>query len=338
MVYLFAFSDITPPQGVAPAAHMVPIRARGAGPSAYPDSGDVLQAGAALRLLEIDAPGGAKALAGLLAEVPLYRINMEMALDAALSARHGDAALAAALEGAFAPRTLPGTLPPPPGDATHGQLRHPMLAHLSAGESAAFYAAFAGALAPGGRHAADYGFGQVLHKAPARFLEHFDGYACGGRGRAALGPLLMGARRPPDATPDAAPGDPLECYLDRALRQYHRARAVDRVMVLGVLPGAPEWVRADVRALLAWEEDRRAAARALVEAGGRPAGVDAALWGAITRDGGPGGYVSPALQKLVAQTLGDTAGRGGGAAAPYTGSGAAFAQELAAITGAGHSG
>jgi hypothetical protein len=290
---------------------------------------DVLAAGPDLRLLHLVEAQGTEALATLLEEAPLYRINLEMLLDTALLARAREPHLAALLEDAYAPDALPGTLPHPPG-AGPEHLRHPMLAHMHPGALARFYAGFIARLAESGAEEAGlleaYGFAHVLHKNRTRLLEHWDGYTQGPRGAAALAPLLLTAQRPEDSA-EGLPSDPMDCYLDLTLRQYHRAQTVDRVLSLGLGPKAPAWVLEDVRTLLAWEEQKRAAAQDLARVGAhRKAG--AALTAAIERDS-TGGHVSPVLTRLVAETLGAGVGH-----PPYSGSAGAFVRELAALAGA----
>lgn len=336
--HYFCLSAALPPEGTAPVTkHFAPIRAEPGACNCGPE--ELFETGPGLRLLDLSQEGEGKDLAALLEAAPLYRINTEMLLDEALAARRSDAALAAALEAAYAPQTLPRTLPAPTLDApsripdAQGQLRHPLLSHMSGWDMARFYVSVLEKLSPLRDLARAYGFPEILHKNRARFLKYFDGYILGPTGAAHLPALLASAQRlgeaelAPAASCDIA-DEALDCYLERALHQYHRARAIDRVMGLGLEGETPEWVRADVRTLLQWEEEKQTCARALLKVGALK-GKNDALSQAIARDG-QGGHVAPALARLVSETL--SSGAAGGA--PYSGAAGALAKELSTLTGA----
>lgn len=234
------------------------------------------------KLLDLREPENAYQLAQLIEEVPLYGINLELALDEALFERHKNVRIENALNQAFGNQPLPNTLRA--GDRNEedvsGGLRHPMLSHLDKIELCELYIRFVRIL---NRELFNYGFERnILGKHIERFLDRFDGYIAPEGGKVKAGILLAFGMRL-----DHEPGKSAEVHAEAGRKaagkmrieephelvwawleadhyQMRRCRDLDRVMKLQGLPRTPNWVRTDVFVCYEKEAMKKVFAQALV--------------------------------------------------------------------------
>ena len=283
-------------------------------------------------LLDTTNPQAESALAALITEVSLYRYNMELALDEALAERHGSRAVLAALEKAFAGQALPNTLRGAAGNADElgGSLRHPMLEHLTAEQLAQIYLGFLRAQGP----ETPFSFERaILGKHPERFAAHFDGFLdqAGGKIKAEI-LIAFGMRI------DHEKGGAVDSYLDNGQRkarrmnvqeprellwvwleadhyQMRRCAEIHALKLLPGLPRLPNWVRADIFAVLEKESMKQSFAGLLRRAGDTLLAGMPLIRRAVTANAD--GQVDELLQQLLAQTL--------NISAPYSGAAGKFA-------------
>ncbi|HEY8191110.1 MAG TPA: hypothetical protein VIG74_01700 [Alphaproteobacteria bacterium] len=219
-------------------------------------------------LLDMDKSRAPQQLSALLDNIPLYRINMELALDRALAERHKNALVQAALEKAFGGKALPTTMHAAADEreTMAGGLRHPMLGHAETGELCRFYISFLQAI---GVNQNDYSFEKdILGRHPVQFLAVFGGYIINGAGAVRADTLLgFGSRM------DHDPGRPLEACIEEGTRraksmrpgqpqeviwawleadhyQMRRCADIHRLLSLTTLSRRPNWLRNDVFAIL----------------------------------------------------------------------------------------
>jgi len=276
-------------------------------------------------------------LAGLLKDAPLYQMNMELALDSALAERHKNASIRKALERAFAGQPLPNTLSVddiPDGDVA-GNLRHPMLGHISAVELCTLYLDFINALGPDNPH---FSFAEnILGAHEKRFAHFFDGFISGGGGRVRSDILLgFGQRSDHDS------GRPMEDYITGGQRealkmrieepqellwawneadycQMRRCRDIDRVRNLKGLPRQPNWLRNDVFTILEKEAMKQTFAQTLGRADAKLGVLKTAPLIRKAVEANISDQVDENLRQMIAEVLNNSA---------YTGSAGKF-QELA---------
>jgi hypothetical protein len=200
----------------------------------------------------------------LLKDTPLYHINMQLALDHALSQRHHNSKIEYALEKAFAPDPLPNVLSSDEefSEDFAGSLRHPMLEHIDTATLCQYYVEMLKNLP---RDYGDYSFEKnILGKHPARFSEMFDGYVSedGGKVRAEI-LIAFGARPAQDMNSSLDMHrerghtkalkyrsddvrELLWIWLEANEHQRRRAHIAHRLLRIGGLPRLPQWVKADI--------------------------------------------------------------------------------------------
>lgn len=224
----------------------------------YPEDAFILSSKP--RILDLDTDDSTHDLAVLLEKVPLYRLNMELALDDALTEQPRNAVLDKALKTAFAERE-----PPELPGAEEGNLRHPALGDMSDQQLAATYAKFIRIIGP---ERSAFGFERaILGHQKARFTEHFDGYLHNGRGRIKASLLLgFGARRDHESVRasenPAQHGERLArkmkisdikellwAWLEADDFQMRRTRDLHRLLSIPDLPRLPHWARTDLALL-----------------------------------------------------------------------------------------
>lgn len=279
------------------------------------------------KLLDLNDQKGAYQLASLIDEVPLYQINLELLVDAILTARHDNQMVAQAVATAFGGTPIPNTLEQTPEDNTTdilpndliGSLRHPMLGHLDKATLTKIYIGFMQAL-PHGHD--DFSFERhVLGRHAGPFKERYDGYvfATGGKVRAAI---LLGF----STRSDYDPRKPLESYVDSGLKkaaamqitemhemiwawleadhyQMRRCHDLDRVLTLKGLPRMPNWIKTDVFNCLEKEAIKQVLAERIVAHDRNLSLLQNTphIKKAIEANGT--GNVDEFLQQLLAQTL-----------------------------------
>lgn len=312
---------------------LVPVR------TTIPDCGghhdDAIVLSSQPKILDLNELRGVHQLAGLLDEVPLYQINMELLLDRILEARHHNNLVAKALEQAFEGQPLPNTLKTGDGtmrDALDGSLLHPMIGHLDKVTLAKIYINFMHALPHGhdefsfeknvigaqigpfntafsgvvsgenGKIRADLliGFGQRVDFDYRRYAEN---YVESGRAQATL--MRIHEKH-----------ELLWAWLEADNFQMRRCFDIDRMLTLKGLPRTPNWTRSDIFRCLEKEAMKQVFATRLIAEDPRLALLP--RQNAIRKniESSAQGQIDEGLHQLLGQTL--TSGT------PYSGSAARF--------------
>ena len=287
--------------------------------------------------IKLDGDDGLQKLTRLLEDVPLYKINMELALDHALTERHTNATVRTALEKSFSGRALPTTLTPSQqetGDENAGNLHHPMLGHIETLVLCRTYIDFLKALGPDNSL---YNFEtDIIGRHPESFLEYYDGYTLGNIGAIRADTLLGFSARI-----DHDPGKQLESYIEggtkRAIKmkpeepqeriwawlesdnyQMRRCMDIHRLLMMPAIKRRPNWVRTDIFILLEREAMKQAFADMIIGSDRTKKLLDQAPLIKKAVQANADGQVDERLQALLSQVL--NAGTG------YAGAAAKFAQ------------
>ncbi len=316
-----------------PFASLVPVAAAPPENFAHPE--DIFTLASNPKILDLRGGESAYQLAQMLDEVPLYSINLELIMDVALTERHANKRVMAAVTNAFGRQPLPNTLKPESTNEDHavtGGLRHPMLGHINKLELSKLYISFLSSLERGQDI---FGFERnIIGKHPERFLERFDGYATAVDAKIKAQILIaFGMRR------DHNPSVPMELHVQngdkRARRmaidephelvwawleaegyQSRRCEDIDMVMRLKGLPKTPNWVRTDMFSCLEREAMKQFFAQTLRVKDPEYKILAAAPTLRTAVKINAEGQVDPLLQKLLGQALSP--------GATYTGAAAEF--------------
>ncbi len=172
---------------------LAPVYTQPPGSSRSPD--DIFLIEDISGILDFGSDRAPNLLAELLKETPLYRYNLELAMDDALDAAARKPVLQKALGMAFFGKKMPEALiRAHANSAIGGSLVHPALGHFSDDELAEIYVSFietAGADVPSA-----YGFEDgVLRRHAGGFLKKFNGFLAAEAGAASVFFLLSGGRR-----------------------------------------------------------------------------------------------------------------------------------------------
>lgn len=246
------------------------------------DSENILVCGEDFKILDFNAPFAAEHFAPLLRDVQIYRLSLELLLDEALIASKENESLFNRLVDSFGARGLPAMTGQSemPVDATTGDLRHPLLGHLSDLDLARVFVKFL-TIENSDVRQRPYGINEVIALNRKPFYAHFEGYALNGAKYVRLDKLLRTAQRP-----DYDPAVPHEKYMQRGqeaaesladrsadgllkawlksdLFQCHRCEAIDQVLSHNFK--LPPWVRADVFSVLEHEAMKQSFARRFFE-------------------------------------------------------------------------
>jgi hypothetical protein len=272
-------------------------------------------------LLDMDGENAQQQLSGLLENIPLYRINMELALDRALTERHKNIPVRAALDKAFGGKNLPTTMQAAADeyDSVSGGLRHPMLGHAETSELCRLYTSFLRALGP---QQDDYDFGQdILGRHASQFLSIYGGFIINGKGGVRADTLLgFGSRvdhnpgRPLEACIEDGtrrakkmhPGQPQEviwAWLEADHYQMRRSADIHRLLSLPELSRRPNWLRADIFAILEREAMKQVFAAHIVKT---PQAMDLLNTAPLVKEtvgNNAGGKIDESLQTLLSQVL-----------------------------------
>jgi hypothetical protein len=286
-------------------------------------------------ILDLIELRGLHQLAGLLDEIPLYQINMELLLDTILTARHHNNLVAKALEQAFEGQALPNTLKKGDGtlrDSLDGSLMHPMLGHLDKATLAKIYVNFMRALTHGHEEFSFEKYVIGTHIDP--FSELFSGVVCGETGHVRAD-ILIGFSQRVDFDSRRHPENYVEngrsqatlmriqekhellwAWLEADHYQMRRCFDIDRMLTLKGLPRIPNWTRSDIFRCLEKEAMKQVFAARLIAEDPRLSLLP--TQNAIRKniESCAQGQIDEGLQQLLGQTL--TSGT------PYSGSAARF--------------
>lgn len=231
-----------------------------------------------IHILRLDDPMAGDHLGLLMQDVPLYRFNMQLLLDEALTVRARNKAVQAALHYAFGTMPLPETAVQQNGDS----LRHPILESMDTATLSRLYIDFLMTLR---RHKEDFSFQRnILGAQTDSFLSQFDGVFEENKGQIRSDILLaFGVRtdhnphKPFDSYVPSGqanarsknmnePHELLWAWLECDQYQARRARDLHRVMGLSSLPRLPNWVRMDIYGLMEREAMKNVFAERIVKA------------------------------------------------------------------------
>ncbi len=232
-----------------------------------------------MRILDFDSPSASCDMKDLLEAAPLYRINMELTLDAALEERHRNGEIESALETAFAGTPLPAAMASEKAvsddEAGTGSLRHPVLGYMETEALCQIYVRFLGGIDSG---RTNYGFEKsIIGRHENIFLRSFDGFMHGGSGVIAIRRMVTDGRRTDhEKIPEAAPPEDfvrqgakkalaanisdlremLWAWLEADQYQMRRCRDILRAKKLGIAP-RPRWARDDILLMLEKESQKQ---------------------------------------------------------------------------------
>lgn len=291
-------------------------------------------------LLDTGDAYAAEKLAHLIENVPLYQLNLEMALDDALTERHKNRVVREALEQAFDGGALPNTLTVTTEESDPARpaasLRHPVLGHMESDQLAVSYLRFINAL---GRDGGDYNFGmRIIGRQIEPFLRHFDGYFCGDYGEIRVSLLIgFGIRQDHDPahtlTSQIEAGkmraqsmgitderELLWAWLEADHYQLRRCQDLDRVLRIQGLGRHPNWVKSDILGILERESMKQYFAERIVKSDTALKLLDKAplLKKAILSDSN--NEVDETLQQILSQTV--------NANSAYSGAAGAYAEKI----------
>ncbi len=270
------------------------------------------------KLYDVSHQDAVQSLAKLVANVPLYGINLELALDRLLAVRGANPKVEDALRKAYGTETFPSSLHETRPTSTSPTLRHPILGEMPKARLCEIYIAFLNAVTAGPGQ--DFGFeSDILGKHPDRFLENFEGFVTpqGSKIKASI-LLVFGTRIDHDPARAlesyVASGqkkasrmritDPMEmvwAWLEADGNQMRHCRDLDRTLKLEGLPRRPNWIRYDVFSLLEKEAIKQYMAEHYARSGKDMLAKTPSLKKAITANAE--GRVDETLQQLLSQTL-----------------------------------
>lgn len=282
-------------------------------------------------ILDMDNPHAPQQLAALLENIPLYRLNMELTLDRALTERHKNTPVRAALEKSFGGKTLPTTMNAAADESElmTGGLRHPMLGHADTSELCRLYTGFLLAI---GTQRDSYDFAKdILGRHATQFLAVYGGFAVNGAGAVRADTLLGFGMRA-----DHDPGRPLETCIEEGTRRaksmnpgqpqevvwawleadhYQMRRCIDihRLLSLPNLSRRPNWLRNDVFAILEREAMKQVFSAHIIKVPQAMEILAAAPSVKKAVQDNAAEKVDERLQTLLAQVLNSNAGYAGAA-------------------------
>lgn len=293
----------------------------------------------ALALIDLDTAEGRTAFAAMLADVPLYRISLELLVDRILLAAQSDPARMRGVRRAFSPDE-----PPEPAIdsmaekyAFTGVLHFPVIASRNDVQLLELYLRLFGPATPEHEDIAAHLFA-FLGGYPDQIMQRCDGFLWRGAGWARLDRILYGAERTdhdPEVTFESyvtrgrtaaesllidAPEALLAAWIQAERVQSALCRDIDAVLRLPDVRRLPRWVRADVFRILEREAMKQVFAEALTAR-------HLSDWPALRRvttlaepiAANAKGEAAPLIQQLLNQTL--------SAEASYSGAAGAFAAQ-----------
>lgn len=237
-------------------------------------------------LLNLNKSDAHYQMAGLLENVPLYQINLQMILDEILAERHKNISVMKALFPVFEGGRIPETVDIPKENKGHvtGHLRHPALSHFDRSELCRIYISFLNGLS---HNRELYDFEKnIIGKQPEQFLKYMDGFVSGQKGKIKASILIgFGIRldhKPYDSTRPmehyvregktaasemqiSEPQEFLWAWLEAQDFQIRRCREIHRLFTLENYNRVPNWVRSDLLQLIAKEAMKQFFAKKIVQ-------------------------------------------------------------------------
>lgn len=288
------------------------------------------------KILQLDAPEGREALAKLMADVPLYRLSLELLIDRILLAARDDAARSKGVRQAFAPEEPPEAITNAMAErhTFAGTLHFPIIATRSDAQLIDLYLKLFGPATPEHKDSHTH-LAAMLGGYPARLAEHYDGMLWRGEGWVRLDRLIYDGERldhDPEVTFESyvnrgraaaealAVDDPeslLAAWAHAERVQRELCRDIDSVLKLPDIRRLPRWVRSDVFRVLEREAMKQVFAEGLVGSFADWPGLRRERILADPIEANAKGEVAPLIQQLLNQTL--------SADARYSGAGDAFA-------------
>jgi len=303
------------------AASMVAVTTDRPSDSETPPSPYMMAHADGLNILDLTQPYGRIEFARFIAELPLYRLAVELLVDEILVKGQTDAVRAKGVRAAFAPDEPPESVDDPMTKyGFAGALHFPVIATRTDAQLIDTYLRLFGPACPEHPDIATH-LAAMLGGYPARFAEKFDGIMWKGEGWIRLDRIVYEAERL-DSDPEITfesyvprgkaaaqalhVNDPqalLAAWLSAERVQRELCRDIDGVLRLPDMRKLPRWVRGDVFRLLEREAMKQVFAVALAPQFTdwpelRHARILSEAIEANSKD-----EVAPLLQQLMNQTL-----------------------------------
>lgn len=287
-------------------------------------------------VLDANSSQGIAQFGQLLTQNKLFHINVELAFDELLAARHSNAGIMRALEKVFGGQALPETMgqaASPMSEEMIGQLQHPMLKHINATQLAELYCKSIHEL---DRNKIEHDLvANIIGQKTGVFLEQYEGIVCGRKGLIKISYLLRNGLRL-----DHKPNQAKETYIAEGEREashlnnsdtyellmawlecdaYQMRRCFELDMFLKAKPFKvlPAWVELEIFSFLKYEAKKQSIAKLYflkqddMQMQSRVPGLFEAM-----RQNSEG-HVDPILQRLLTETI-------AGSSNAYSGSAKSF--------------
>lgn len=287
---------------------------------------------ATLNILKLDQPDGRDLLAALMADIPLYRITLELLIDKILSEGRTDPVRAKGIRAAFAPEDPPEPITDQMAQryAFAGVLNFPVIASRTDAQLIDLYLRLYGPACPDHKDPQSH-LAAMIGGYPARLAERYAGVMWRGAGWVRLDRLVYNSERldhDPDITFESyvtrgraaaetlAVSDPealLAAWIAAERVQKELCREIDSILRLPDIRRLPRWVRADVFRVLEREAMKQVFAEGLSKHFSEWPGLRHARILAEPIEANAKGEVASQIQQLLNQTLSADARYGGAA-------------------------
>lgn len=277
-------------------------------------------------LIFADAANGTN-LYSLTKDIPLYHINIELALDQALKDSEQDAKLASYLETAFGSRDTVKSLQ----KIVVGQelaiadtLQYPGLGYIYPEQLCQIYIQFLQQVQNDEAYIAEYGFMKaVLRNYPERFIGSYDGFVSPAEGRTKASWLFeMGYRQ--DHSHDAqkrmeqymlegqskaqdenlnSPDEYMKAWLNADEYQLRRSRTIDLALKNISIKDSPAWLREDVFKIIEKESMKQHYAKCIMEQDPSSATLEARDNMRLAIENNAKGLADPDIEQFMRETL-----------------------------------
>ncbi len=288
-----------------------------------------------LNLLDVTQPYGRIELARFIADIPLYRLSIELLVDEILLKAQTNPVRAKGVRAAFAPDDPPEAVDDPMTKyGFAGALHYPLIATRTEAQLIDVYLRLFGPACPEHTDIASH-IEAMLGGYPVRFAEKYDGLIWKGEGWIRLDRMVYEAERldyDPEITFESYvtrgraaaqmlhvtdPKALLAAWLSAERIQHELCRDIDAVLRLPDVRKLPRWIRADVFRLLEREAMKQVFAESLVQSFSEWTDLRHARILSEPIEANGKGEVAPLIQQLMNQTL--------SVDSSYAGAGEAFA-------------
>ena len=295
--------------------------------SSYIHEEDIFRVGRSDKLLDFSGTEMSSSLSAFSAQVPLYHINIELALDQALVSAEKDTKLMGYLEKAFGSYDAIKSLK----KIVAGQenvieetLNFPGLGYIYPEQICQIYIDFLDAIQNHEPYLDEYGFTKaVLRNYPERFLNSYEGFICPAEGRAKASWLFENGYRQ-DHSQDLQ--KQIDHYMQQGLvqaahenlqtasqylaawlaadsYQLRRCLTIDKALKTVSIKDAPAWLREDVFKILEKESMKQHYAKGIMEQDPSSDTLEAREHLRLAIENNAKGLADPAIEEFMRQTL-----------------------------------